>query len=79
MPGSQHCGPISMGQLDYLEFTLLLGACLLAARACEKEVGNRSLLFSSGLLLGYAMSIKPLAIILLFAPAGMAFPARTRT
>ena len=28
---------------------------------------------------GYAMSIKPLAIILLFAPAGMAFPARTRT
>jgi len=64
-------GAPGMGQRDYLEFTFLLGGLLLAVRAFENGLDRRRL-FLAGLALGYAMSIKPLAALLLVAVACMA-------
>lgn len=64
-------GAPGMGQRDYLEFTFLLGGLLLAVGAFEHGLDFRRL-FLSGLTLGCAASIKPLAVLLLIAAACMA-------
>ena len=64
-------GAPGMGQRDYFEFTFLAGGLVLAIRALESGPDRRRL-FLSGLALGYAVSIKPLAILLLAAVAILA-------
>jgi hypothetical protein len=64
-------GPTAMGQRDYLEFTFLLCALLLAVMAFDNELDRRYLSLA-GIAFGCGMSIKPMAGILWIAVAVMA-------
>jgi hypothetical protein len=72
-------GPPGMGQRDFLEFTCLLAGLLLAVEALDHKLETRRLA-AAGLLLGCAMTIKPIAALLWIALAGwLFFSARERT